>query len=316
MTNRDDFTLPTKRRLAQRAGGRCSKPGCDRLCWISGEGPTGAASIGVAAHIRAAAPSGKRYDQNQTNAERKDVQNAIYLCQNHAHEIDTSEIRFTTATLQDWKTRHEEQIIGEGNETWLFPDLSIRRGIGVSVSAETPSVVTEATIGDWIEHRLIFKNNTDYEYRRFGFRIQFPEFIQHQPTVIAPPGFSYEITGENMDWEVSVSGGGRVETPRVTKYPSFQFEGTNLVQNQQVEVVLRSTPDPYYHYDDPEIIQGRSCFWISGEVAANIGTLLKTYPFVAPISYGRADRSVHLGYPHLTDPTSDRYLTLRRARDF
>lgn len=316
MSNRDDFSMPTKRILAQRAGGRCSKPGCDRLCWLPGEGPDKAASIGVAAHIRGAAPGAMRYDQNQTKEDRKALQNAIYLCQNHAHEIDTDANRFAVKTLLEWKARHEEQVVGEGNESWLFPDLSITRSTGVSVSAENPSIVTEATIGDWIEHRLVLKNNTDYEYRRFGFNLQYPEFIQHQPTVAAPPGFSYEITGENMNWEVSVSGSGRVETPRVTKYGSFLFEGTSLMQNQYVEIVLRSIPDPYYCYNDQKFTEDRTFFWICGEVAANIGTLLKRYCFTAPIFYDRANRSARMGYLHLTDPTSDRYVLLQRATIF
>ena len=82
-----------------------------------------------------------------------------------------------------------------------------------------------------------------------------------------------------------------MQTPHVTKYASFRFEVTNLLQNQQVEIVIRTIPDPHYHYDDPESAQGRNFFWICGEVAANIGTLLRTYPFTAPIFYSHADRT-------------------------
>lgn len=58
--SRDDFSVSTKRTLAQRAGGRCSFPGRDKLCCPPGEGPTKAASVGVAAHICAASNDGPR----------------------------------------------------------------------------------------------------------------------------------------------------------------------------------------------------------------------------------------------------------------
>ena len=70
---RDNFTPGTKRTLSQRSGGRCSFPGCDKLCWLPGEGPSKAASVGVAAHICAASIDAPRFDINQTHEERKDI---------------------------------------------------------------------------------------------------------------------------------------------------------------------------------------------------------------------------------------------------
>lgn len=129
---RDEFSPPTKRVLAQRAGGRCSFPGCDKLCWLPGEGPTKAATIGIAAHICAAGKGGKRYDESQTKEERKSINNAIFMCQNHATEIDTDEDRFTVPILKEWKERHESQISGQADEKWLLPRIDIKKGIGLT----------------------------------------------------------------------------------------------------------------------------------------------------------------------------------------
>ena len=64
-TNRDDFSKETVLRAAQRTAFRCS------FCRMPTIGPSREANnavsnIGVAAHICAAAPRGKRYDPNMT----------------------------------------------------------------------------------------------------------------------------------------------------------------------------------------------------------------------------------------------------------
>jgi len=147
MPSRDDFSSVTKRTLAQRAGGRCSKPGCDKLCWLPGEGPDQAASIGVAAHINAAAPGGKRFDAEQRRVERKSIANAIYLCHDHAHEIDTDEVRFPAEKLRQWKERHEKQVLGEASGTLLFPSFSLIQHSGISVDTTSPTTVSSSGIG-------------------------------------------------------------------------------------------------------------------------------------------------------------------------
>lgn len=57
--NRDDFSNNTKSALAARANYRCSYPDCNNItCGPSNESSTAINSIGVAAHIYAAAPGG------------------------------------------------------------------------------------------------------------------------------------------------------------------------------------------------------------------------------------------------------------------
>ena len=104
---RDEFTEITKRKLRDNVGSRCSKPDC-RV-------PTMAPSnnIGVAAHICAASkgtPSkpGPRYDKSMSKEERKSIDNGIWLCQNHATEIDRNPNNYSIELLNKWKTQAEE----------------------------------------------------------------------------------------------------------------------------------------------------------------------------------------------------------------
>ena len=109
MTARDDFSAKTKATLAGRAGHACSNPDC-RL-------PTSGAAlgddrkvvaVGVAAHIKAAAPGGKRYDLLQPAEERRHSSNGIWLCTAHAKQIDDDPAHFTVDKLKGWKQRAEE----------------------------------------------------------------------------------------------------------------------------------------------------------------------------------------------------------------
>lgn len=109
MPNRrpDDFSRAVIEILAKRAGHKCS------LC---GDPTTGAHSlrdravtIGVAAHICAASPGGKRYDPNQGEA-RHSIENALWTCANCATLIDRDEIRYTADVLLEAKVRAESGL--------------------------------------------------------------------------------------------------------------------------------------------------------------------------------------------------------------
>lgn len=106
---RDDFSGGVKEVLAHRAGFRCSDPSCRALT----VGPAiarsgGRMSVGVAAHITAASPGGPRYDPTLSPEQRISVENGLWLCQNHAKEIDNDTIHFTVDVLRAWKNDAEE----------------------------------------------------------------------------------------------------------------------------------------------------------------------------------------------------------------
>ncbi len=66
-----------------------------------------ARSIGKACHIHAAAKGGPRFDETQTPEQRRDAANGIWLCSNHAAEVDVDEVRFPAELLKSWKAQAE-----------------------------------------------------------------------------------------------------------------------------------------------------------------------------------------------------------------
>jgi hypothetical protein len=125
---RDDFAKGVREVLAHRAGFRCSKPDCRAATAGPGAAPEKHGSIGIAAHITAAAPGGPRYAIEQSAEGRASVANGVWLCDNHAREVDRDPIRYTPEILRAWKHHAEEEA-----RAMLGRPLS---GSGVNVSME------------------------------------------------------------------------------------------------------------------------------------------------------------------------------------
>lgn len=136
---RDNFSQNTVRALAQRAGYRCSFPGCNQLTTgPSEESLMATTNIGVAAHIHAAAPgkSARRYNPSQTSVERKNISNGIWMCQYHSVLIDKDEVRYTAEVLREMKIAHEENIKNEvSNGSLLSTNHSDFIAIGIDIIA-------------------------------------------------------------------------------------------------------------------------------------------------------------------------------------
>jgi len=113
MKKRDDFPKNVIRTLAERAGQRCSNPNCGRV--TSGPHLLSHKSIilGVAAHIYAAAPGGKRYNPDMPPEKRSAIENGIWLCATCAKLIDSDEKRYSPELLRKWKTEHEDSVFEE-----------------------------------------------------------------------------------------------------------------------------------------------------------------------------------------------------------
>lgn len=106
MAKRDDFRAPVIRTIAQRAGYRCSNQTCLRPT-IGPDGADESASIGVAAHITAAAEGGPRYDHTLTAEERAAAENGIWLCQTCSRLVDVDITSHSIDQLREWKTLAE-----------------------------------------------------------------------------------------------------------------------------------------------------------------------------------------------------------------
>lgn len=126
---RDEFLANVKRDLCDRVGALCSRPDCR----IFTKGPRAdsnkAKSIGRAAHIHAAAPGGPRYDANQTPEQRRSFENGIWLCANHASEVDDDESRFSADELRGWKRDAEELAQGMIGKTPMVSGSAAARGL-------------------------------------------------------------------------------------------------------------------------------------------------------------------------------------------
>ncbi len=104
MTNRDDFSPAIKVRLERNVASICSNPECRNGTRGAHTDPTQTSvSIGVAAHICAAAPGGPRYDENMTPAQRMAFENGIWLCTSCSRLIDRDVDRYQAALLHKWK---------------------------------------------------------------------------------------------------------------------------------------------------------------------------------------------------------------------
>lgn len=103
-----DFTKDVKIRLAQLAGYTCSNPSCR----VPTEGPQlgdseRGMSVGEAAHLHGAQPGAARYDENQTDHERKSLANGIWLCVRCHTIVDADKCGYPPSLLRQWKEEHE-----------------------------------------------------------------------------------------------------------------------------------------------------------------------------------------------------------------
>jgi hypothetical protein len=109
MAERDDFPESVKRVLAKRVGYRCTHPECRALTTGPHTEPGKNVSVGVAAHITAAAEGGPRYNSSLTAEERRAADNGIWMCQTHGTLVDRDEARFAESVLRDWKNQAEAE---------------------------------------------------------------------------------------------------------------------------------------------------------------------------------------------------------------
>ena len=110
MPLREEFPLKIRQAVALRAQYTCSFPACRRpTAGPSDESTSAVASIGVAAHICAAAPGGPRYVAAMSSEERKGIGNAIWMCATHATLIDQDVAKYTADVLIGWKRGRERE---------------------------------------------------------------------------------------------------------------------------------------------------------------------------------------------------------------
>ncbi len=129
--SRAGFSPDTKRLLADRAGYRCSLPGCGRLTIGPGADEDSRRSIGVACHIYSAAPGGPRGQNGLREDQLASVENGIWLCGDHAALIDKANgVDYPAAKLQAYKGLQEakaaRELSGLGYPVHWLEQLTVR----------------------------------------------------------------------------------------------------------------------------------------------------------------------------------------------
>ncbi|MBM7843781.1 hypothetical protein [Herpetosiphon giganteus] len=112
MAKRDpnEFTQPTVKKLAERAGYICSNPRCKAHTVGPHAEDVRAVITGEGAHIRGGKPKSARYNSSMTPAERSTITNGIWLCGRCASLIDKDERTYTVEVLYSWKKADEQEI--------------------------------------------------------------------------------------------------------------------------------------------------------------------------------------------------------------
>ena len=91
----------TLRNLAIRSKNQCAFPGCDHLV-LNADG----VYVAELCHIEAASPGGQRYNQSQTDEDRRSISNLLFLCHQH-HKVTDDESEYSVSMLQKMKNKHE-----------------------------------------------------------------------------------------------------------------------------------------------------------------------------------------------------------------
>jgi len=106
MGRRGEFSEATKQTLQERAGHRCSFPGCDvTTIGPSSERPDATSKTGVACHIFAAADGrgARRRRPDLPASKLKALENGVWMCATHGKLIDSDECIYTPEQLTHWR---------------------------------------------------------------------------------------------------------------------------------------------------------------------------------------------------------------------
>lgn len=97
-------TAETLKMLLLRSGNKCAYPGCDHVVFNDKD-----KLVAECCHIEAALPGGERYNVNQTEENRRSIENLLFLC--HKHHVETDDVNiYTVEKLKKIKQDHEDNF--------------------------------------------------------------------------------------------------------------------------------------------------------------------------------------------------------------
>lgn len=119
---RAEFKELTKRQLSERVAYMCSNPYCRRLTVKRRAAGRGVVRLGKACHIFPAAPGGPRANEKVSDQELSAPENGIWLCDEHANEVDSNQTKYPADLLRRWKDEAEAYV-----ETLTTQDTRLRQ---------------------------------------------------------------------------------------------------------------------------------------------------------------------------------------------
>ena len=231
---RDNFAPSTIRKLRDLAGNICSNPDCKVFTLGSQVMRDHPCSIGVAAHIYAAAPGGKRYDPNMSEHERKHIDNGIWLCQSCSRLIDVDEHRFSVELLRRWRKGAEERAmrsIGQPSITKQEQEIAVRRSVGQAIAdfATGNSSSLGAPLGQVISGYAANLEDLD---PRFKVTVAATENSITHEIYAKEPDAQFQINFDNTS-EIRQAVTRLLETgePLNVSSDSFSFSGSRLFES-------------------------------------------------------------------------------------
>lgn len=114
-------TINTLKALFARSGNQCAFPGCSHP--IVNEKNLFVAQV---CHIEAANEKGERYNQNQSDEDRRSYGNLMLMCYRHHKETDDEE-EFPVPRMKQMKIEHEQRFIKTPFDIDLSVILKVKR---------------------------------------------------------------------------------------------------------------------------------------------------------------------------------------------
>lgn len=165
MSNKKEHFKPAViRKLKDRVNHLCSRPTCQAQ--TSGPATEGKVNtVGTAAHICARSPNGPRYKASQTYEERHGFDNAIWLCNICAREIDLDPVAFTEELLREWKIGAEQRASSALGRR-IQPPVDIPATLVAALTGNAPKPLHSAI------HNIHLANNMAYEQIDPRFKVE------------------------------------------------------------------------------------------------------------------------------------------------